>query len=833
MRPQGVILGVALVAGLGLGAAALGRANAAPSAQTPTHDDVAVLAAVGYGNDAPTGDAYGAVLGTERVPVIDDVAEASLPPLDLGDAPVEPPAGVRASLGTPPPGELAEPDSVSPPAGSPSPGTPSEDPAPDWPTPLELAVDPCAAEDGTPGTDCPEGVRTTVLAGIAAPDLWMFVFLDPPRWSEGEGEPPLAYCAPDVEVGPGQMAVDVVTNTPVDVVLAVRGAAEVPGSERTFTATTSSERATTWEEGLAAGSPYTDPWYRQHHCLVMDELEQGAGYAYRASVTDIFGRTAVAAGAFSSPDERREPPSRVIPVTDSRVFVSIPHRTNERVDIRAWPVAADATASCEPPAGAVQLWGSAPTTSEVSAEQLERRGHLPAFTYRTSQLIGVPEGSSVVVCLRWYTEGPSWDWDRPARARAVLLHSPDLLTPVISLEELDLHSPVADDSLRLTVGLGGLGCGFWRGPDEGTAITGVLCDPSTRPEWFASGIDQRARVDVTYAPPGRDPVTTSALLPTTLRCSGDCAVPETAWYRLPLPTVRVSSGLCGGGTGDCTPPTRENTLGSALLRLDFGTGAGTSGRTGWSTGEIVDALAPRTLPELPQLDTFATPRVSGPAGASLVSATLRADRPVTWSARWIGCTRTEESTAVAPLSTTANISLRDVCPGTEGGIEVTLTDAAGATTTWGPSRETYGEAYFWPRGIIGIPGVPVDLDVVLNVTPLPSIVVVDTVSVTVNGLHVDWPTTTPSCTDRNGFRREARGMDMNLPDTFTVVVTVAVRPADHWSGAGPDTCGAPDGGTLLVTFSSEVNRDPLRIGPSTVSVGEDAAFGVRLELSAR
>jgi hypothetical protein len=842
-HPWTLALAALVVVTSGAIGAAVGRAGAAPAGapEAPASADattqtVPVVTPVGRGDTGP-GDGFGTVVGSAEVPLPDETAPDDAHLLDLGAGPVPVPAAVAAALGPVPPDDVLPPPGLAgdPGAGAPATGGDAPGGAADAAGAVS-AVDPCAAPGDAP-EGCPEGVRATVLASRTPPPLEVFAVADPPVREPGEAGPvPVAWCPPAERPGPGGARVAVVTTAPADVEVVVHAADDPPGpgrAERTHRASTDADARGAWEAALEAGRPTTERWHLISHCLWLTDLETGRAHAGRVQVTDAFGRTAVAPLPRVVSDATAglvEPPLRVEPLTDTRVRVTVPHTSAQHADVRAWPVTPGTEPGCVAPAGTRELWGTEPVTTEVPEDEAVARGHDPAFDRVTREVLGVPPGATVVVCVRVYdTAGPSWDWDRPERATAVLVDAPAVPVPTISLEALELERPGDRAHLRIDVGMSGLGCGSWSGATD-VAVPTTLCDPAARAELLAQGMDRRADVRVTYEPPGGAPASTAALLETAVRACGVGCTRETEWYRLPLPRVRVSSGLCGG-SGDCTPPTRDRILGTALLRVDW---SGAGGR-GWSVGAPVDATRPREVPALPQLDVFVTPAVTGTRAEPVVVAALRADRPVTWAVRWVGCTR-EEGAARAASTTPAQrfeARLTGVCAGGTGAIEVTLTDAEGRTSVWGPSPEEYGD-HVWARGLVVVPDVPTRTDVAVAVTPRDQVAVVEHVRVTLDGRPVPWPAGTErACADRSGFTYQRLGFDEPLPDHVRVHVSVLLREADGWSGAGPDRCSASPAPPRVVTFAATVARADLLAGPVRLEAGPDAAAGVVLTLTGR
>ena len=58
----------------------------------------------------------------------------------------------------------------------------------------------------------------------------------------------------------------------------------------------------------------------------------------------------------------------------------------------------------------------AQTLVGVSAEYLHAHNYADGYDHAASVVYAVPEGSTVVVCARWYnTDAPSWSRDTPTK----------------------------------------------------------------------------------------------------------------------------------------------------------------------------------------------------------------------------------------------------------------------------------------------------------------------------------------------------------------------------------------------------------------------------------
>jgi hypothetical protein len=206
-------------------------------------------------------------------------------------------------------------------------------------------------------------------------------------------------------------------------------------------------------------------------------------------------------------------------------------------------------------------------------------------------------------------------------------------------------------------------------------------------------------------------VVTETAIPARVRlCTGSgetptyCPRPSAQIYRLALPTVRVSSGLCSPGLFEtsCTPPTSERSVGVATFRVSWGDG-GSQGRAEWLVGAGTQPPPPG-LPTNPQLDRYSAPSVD--AARQLVGQ-LVADRPVAWNVSMATSCRVRSAPTPIVQSTPSDrltLAVPGLCVGAVYTLRITLTDpTTGATSIYGLDAD----AQPWGGAEVVSPGVPV------------------------------------------------------------------------------------------------------------------------------
>lgn len=673
--------------------------------------------------------------------------------------------------------------------------------------------DPCAPRDGDAPEGCPGGLHSTVLA-LVAPENPFYVVAGaaPPTYEDSPYK--LLYCDPQ-DHDEFALPIGVSTNAPASITLRYWPSGDPSDVTEVNLETSAADRAA-WESGLARATGFTGRWTRPQHCLVLDGLDKYTTYRAELDATDILGRTAHDDWAFMLPEDRTVPPTRVLPLSDNILFVSAPHIPQQDVDVRAWRVSPGVEASCANPAaqsaGLEEL--QEPRTTEVSAEFLASHNYQPAYTNRTSAAYWVPEGSTILVCMRWLNpDRPSWDWDTSLRQYEQVLQSPDRTVPVVTLESVALARTVAADAIELRGRTReGQACGFWTGPEvdsdsiELAAGGEVLCHTS----YF--GASSRGDVVISSSVTQGDNETTQlSVLPLSREvCRGVCALPESTWYRLALPTLRVGTGLCGSSFGSCDPPTAEVAAGSALVRVDWSQGD-TNGQREWTLGLASTGIPERVRADVPQMNTFQqlTARAGALAGTYDIGFTLVTDRPVTYTARLNGACFGPRMLTVVSGSSEGNVPITfgRACLGTEYSATVELVDEDGNRSFWSP---TPGPG-FWPYGFVFSPLRDTNLTISYTITRPSSdfIMYVTPLSITVSGARMT-PSPSQPCVAGNTVRVRDRVVhDVALGDRVTVEVTVAMHTAYGSATGSVADCDSSEYDGETLTFSTVVSRSDL------------------------
>ena len=213
--------------------------------------------------------------------------------------------------------------------------------------------------------------------------------------------------------------------------------------------------------------------YVFQHCGMMTGLTPNTEYMVSVYGIDTYMR-------ISPPEERRFnsegqptiPPMTATPLGSSLLYVSVPTYGATNVPLlQAWVVEEGTEPGC-----------SAADTShpnlrivgeqrfvEVSADYLRRHNYVAGYNHRIVSLYDVPEGSTVVLCARWYDrEAPSWARDTPTDQKSMVVMSPDLISPIVTLERLNLTNAVSADAIHMTASSQwGWVCGEARAPGRG------------------------------------------------------------------------------------------------------------------------------------------------------------------------------------------------------------------------------------------------------------------------------------------------------------------------------------------------------------------------------
>ena len=722
-------IGIAVIT-LAVAAGFIGRSLAGRDAAAAT-TTVPIVQPVAYGDTAlppVTDETYAnglsAATGSIEVPTGDAAPVPALPKLDLSRPAPPAPAAVRDELEAPEPESglptrelLTEFGGVD--AGAP-PVTDDAD--------TRLA-DPCAARSGGPSETCPEGVRSTIFADRAVPDLWVMATAYPAP----PGSRTNVFC-PARTPGPGVVPFGIGSIAPGTATFRYWDSRLGPASAREIVVGNTPEVRSAWEAAFAAGETFDNPALRPQLCFDVPGITTGVSYDWSVVYADIFGRIATA--TVTSPfgydpsltrGPRTRPPTMFIPISANRVLISVAHRANETADLRAF--IGDSGGACglgstAPDRDSYALWVGPQTTTEVSREFLERRNYIDEFRRRSTAIVLISNATTATLCARTFPgEGRSFDTGRANYVETSVVQSPDRLLPSIELIGLDLSRGTQRDDVRIQISLGSTGCSDWRGP-AAASEPGALplpagaarCDANERVSGYTGTTRPIFRV-TSFVKVGDDFRDSSTAIAARARvCTGgdagappSCPRPSTQIYRLALPTVRVGSGLCSPGLfeSSCTPPTREQSVGVATFRVSWSDG-GSAGRPTWSVGPSTRPPADG-LPPMPQLDVDIQPTLD--AGRNLRTE-LVADRPVTWEVTTTTTCRVRPAPGPVTQPTPSErfgFVLEDLCVGADYVLRVSITDpTTGANSVWSLPDGTLG-VNVWRYALVRSPAVPINV----------------------------------------------------------------------------------------------------------------------------
>ncbi len=582
-------------------------------------------------------------------------------------------------------------------------------PAPGLPT-----DDPCAPESGETPAGCPSGLRSVILADSMPPALELWATADPPTAGS------VTFC-PASTAGDGQLQVGVATTTPAAVTVRYWPQAD-PSAEKTLVIETPQSELDAWNADNAAVGGFRHGFWIFQHCDLMTDLLPDTSYVMSVTAADVLHRLAgPIERIFDSRGAPTEPPMTAIPLSPSVLYVSVPTDAGRLPAVRAWVVPGGTTPNCQSFDAGLPVLRTVQdqVTVDVSAEYLALHNYQPSYTKRVVNVYSVPEGSQIVVCARWFSDsGPSWTDSVPTMQRSITASSPDTPQPVLTLLHIDSRKDLARNQISIgaTTQMG-LDCGSpWVGPGEDvpgeTAIDGagwILCDASSAEDYVHAQLSLGRTVVITSR------VTTSAgetsrsfVVPTPqATCTGVCDLPAPTQFTIPLADVTVGTGICGYNFWEepCTPPTTQQSLGTATVELSWVQGS-TSALHRWEIGGVDLRLPESTAPDAPAFDAGIYPvgSLSPDGWTSAIEYNLTSDRHARYTVTIIGdCFGDTAVTTVSgeTRATTGSaifsgrVRFDDLCPGSYYYFAVDMVDDAGHRTTAGSGERTDNWVW-WP-----------------------------------------------------------------------------------------------------------------------------------------
>ena len=598
------------------------------------------------------------------------------------------------------------------------------------------AGDPCSPAPGEAGEGdapegCPDGLHSAIFADTMPEDLEVWPVPDPSTTLEGTS----IYC-PDLAPGDGELGLGVGTNLPATITARYWPIAD-PTAVQTLTLEGIPAEEAAWQAEIAATGDYTRGMYVFQHCGMMTGLTPNTDYMVSAYGIDTYMRiSAPVERRFNSAGQPTIPPMTATPLGSSLLYVSVPNYGATNVPLlQAWVVEEGTVPGCSAADTAHQNLRIVGTQHlvEVSADYLRRHNYVSGYNTRLVSLYDVPEGSTVVLCARWYDrEAPSWARDTPTDQKAMVVMSPDTISPIVTLARLNLANAVTADAVRMTASSQwGWVCGEASAPGADASAGAVvevgaeLCRISEAGTTRIAEGGTRANVVIsTDLVWGSRHTTSRAMLPLgRLACVGVCELPEPRTYIVALPTVTVGAGMCGSSFGDCTPPTRETAFGTADVVVTWEQG-NANGLDRWSVGAVDDTPPDAPVSDRPQFDagSYWVPSLSPDGWTGSATLTFRTDRHVSYTI-W-GSGDCVIGTSPGPLTgvtrptdvgvESATVSISGVCPGESYDTQVEIVDDAGRRTV--AAYTASADTIWWPGARFTVPINEIEVTGTMTVT---------------------------------------------------------------------------------------------------------------------
>ena len=676
--------------------------------------------------------------------------------------------------------------------------------------PAEAASgDPCAPVEGESPADCPEGLHGTVLELHHVRPVYITAQAFPPTEAEFRAAGGVDTLAPwcsaqthtDSEAPFGIMstvpATFTITYWPSDEPTRIRtaNASSVPGR-------------VAFEAGLEAGVDQYD--LLQRTCLVLPGIDLDTGYTASVQAIDIYDNIATPRQVwFNSAGAPTRPGAEILTVGDNLLIASALHTPDQVVDAHAYQLEDGEAPRCS--GGSDWYADRSQAESTVDATYLAAHNALPEYTQRSSKVFLLPEGSTFAICVRWYPRGgdvPPWEATQPIYESQAVVSTPDLVLPVVTLQELDVQSDASLDTIAVGAATAeGTPCGgsvSWSEADGASYLPADLCTPFTLQTGGARyeagrvwdiGFSGDFVLTSTVSLSSGETAEHSSVLPLGRRvCAGECADPAPLWFRVFLPTTEQATGLCGSSFGSsCEAPSREVVAGSALVAVTWEQGLH-NGQADWSVGTVRSYDQDYVSPDLPQLnvDNAFSPMLIDDYGRSVsVSYVVESDRPVNFTARLLSaydagapCARPSAVTTVTGRAeNSTRVTFSRLCVGTTYTAEVVMTDDAGRTATW----SAYGDrTTYWPlssTNYISTPGYEGTIRYEYGAQSTVNAVVSD-YRLYVGGLSMGAENSGGRC-DSDGLVVSRGSVPVVLGEQVDVAAQISFGSSDRWTS---DSC---------------------------------------------
>jgi hypothetical protein len=624
-------------------------------------------------------------------------------------------------------------DPCSPAPGDPAPGDPA-------------AGDPAAegeAAEGEAGGECPDGIRSAIFAFTREPALELTVQAYPPETEAAAETNPYGpiWCAPET-LGTGDAMIGILANKPADITLSVINTTP-PNDNTTYSVPRDAEEEHAWNEAFAAAS-FESQVPPLVYCVVVHDLASATSYIAQASAIEPSGEVVTAQTTFNSDGTPTRPVAQFFTLGDNYIFASALRPADQNVVFRAWYVnGLDVEPDCSAPDG-TPVSAIAGRETHLEPETLAALNVYPDYDTRTSVVFRIPEGSTLLTCVRWYPRAmadPSWVRDQPVWQSERIFGAPDRIMPVVTINPDmtgGLRDPAGVDRVSVTVATAeGIECGratLFTGGETIRAVRSNLCDTSVLTLGGARNRDNSLFWDVGFSGDLSFTVTTTLtngetddsvwVLPSSEQtCWGTCALPATTGFVVPIPAVHHVFD-CGESTPfrlsrqPCIPVPQPDD-GWIGIQVNWVQGQQNGVGRDWRESSGPDGGREYVRPDIPQLDT--TKALSAGEVDSLThtgsgSFLLVADRRVTYSATILdinggeACVDGPEGSTIVRTVSGRNAVTFDpievrfdhLCLGRLYTVQVSLRDNHDMTSLWGISGP---QRWPSPRSVFAVGGV--------------------------------------------------------------------------------------------------------------------------------
>ncbi len=554
------------------------------------------------------------------------------------------------------------------------------------PRPAVHTDDPCATGGSS---DCPDGLQGTIVADTISEPVALQLFAQP---LSNAG--PAFQCPADT--GTGGFGVAIATTVPADVTLRY-WPVDDPTAVQTTVIHSQPGDAENWASANDARGGYSDDFVLFQHCATLTGLSPTT-YQLQATAIDVLLRISLGTGfQFDPRGAPTEPPMLVLPIGANQLYVSVPTSPSPLPDVRAWAVPDGTAPDCSTYTSATRLLRAAPEhILDVDPASLRAANFQPGYTERLVNVFSAPEGSTIVVCARWFDHaGPTWNVTSPQKQRAVVTQSPSAITPIVFFEAYHLDSGVPQDSFLVHASTQfGITCGSSGNFPTTAGQTGSRSGNDVQLCIQDGRVDSGTAGDVTITTDyhnGTHNASSSGVLPLARQvCYGTCTLPPDTPYQVPIKTDTGTVGFV-----------------RVLVRWQEGR---QNGHIRWNVGDVDSSTPTAPTTTDPQFDTSVLPTTSLSADGwtAGMSFTMRTDRHVTFRATLAGDCFPAGSTSVVTGETagsglvwTAPVSFSGLCPNHLYVTSVELTDDAGRMITADINQHT--TETWWGNGEVVMP----------------------------------------------------------------------------------------------------------------------------------